>query len=338
MGDVALTTPVLIGMQAQYPDIEVLVLTRKSFFPLFTTLKGVNLFSPELKNRHKGFVGLIRLYIDISRQYKIDQVIDLHDVIRSKILRLIFRLSGIPVSVIDKGRREKRMLITGRKKIQLKHSVERYCDVFAKAGFPVTPEKNICIAQSSVGVIKALNIPDAKGEFIIGVAPFAKHKLKNWPEENMIQLLSMIAQNREVRFFLFGGKEDTERMASFHTRVPGSVNLIGKLTLEEELALMSRLDMMIAMDSSNMHMAALSGTKVISIWGGTDPLTGFGAWNQPVNYSISVPVDELNCRPCTTYGKGSCRRGDFACMIWLTPEMVFNKIESLVLSGYTVQE
>lgn len=86
---------------------------------------------------------------------------------------------------------------------------------------------------------------------------------------------------------------------------------------------------MISMDSSNMHMAALSGTKVISIWGGTDPLTGFGAWQQPDEYSIRIPVEELTCRPCTVYGKGTCRRGDFACMEWLTPEMVFEKLVNL---------
>jgi ADP-heptose:LPS heptosyltransferase len=118
-------------------------------------------------------------------------------------------------------------------------------------------------------------------------------------------------------------------MASFQTRVPGSENLVGKLNLDEELALMSRLDIMIAMDSSNMHMAALVGTKVISIWGGTDPLSGFGAWTQPPAYSISIPVDELTCRPCTTFGKGTCSRGDFACMNWLTPEIVYNKLNNL---------
>jgi ADP-heptose:LPS heptosyltransferase len=83
------------------------------------------------------------------------------------------------------------------------------------------------------------------------------------------------------------------------------------------------------MDSSNMHMAALVGTKVISIWGGTDPLSGFGAWTQPPAYSISIPVDELTCRPCTTFGKGTCSRGDFACMNWLTPEIVYNKLNNL---------
>ena len=96
---------------------------------------------------------------------------------------------------------------------------------------------------------------------------------------------------------------------------------------------MSKLDLMIAMDSSNMHMAALVGTKVISIWGGTDPFSGFSAWMQPDIFSVRIPIDELTCRPCTIYGKGECRRGDFACMNWLTPEKVFKKIEKLVLSG-----
>ena len=166
-------------------------------------------------------------------------------------------------------------------------------------------------------------------EFNIGVAPYAKHELKMWPEENMIKLLSLISENNKCRFWLFGGMEESEKLASFQTRVPGSVNLAGKLSLEEELALMSRLNVMIAMDSSNMHMAALAGTKVISIWGGTDPLSGFGAWMQPDNFFISIPVDELTCRPCTTFGKGKCRRGDFACMNWLTPEIVYNKLINL---------
>lgn len=331
MGDVALTIPVLIGMKEQYPDIEIVLLTRRSFSPFFNSIKGLKLFFPDLLSRHKGFSGLIRLYKDLSGQYEIDYVIDLHDVLRSKILRILFRLAGIPVSVIDKGRGEKRSLITGRKKQQLKHSVERYCDVFARAGFPVSPARNVCITESMDLAINKAIMPDAKAEFNIGVAPFARHKLKMWPLENMIQLLSMIAENRKVRFWLFGGNEDSEKMTSFQAKVAGSVNLIGKITLAEELVLMSKLDMMIAMDSSNMHMAALAGTKVVSIWGGTDPLSGFGAWMQPESFSISIPIDELTCRPCTIYGKGDCKRKDFACMNWLTPDMVLKKIEALGL-------
>jgi len=143
----------------------------------------------------------------------------------------------------------------------------------------------------------------------------------------MIRLLNMISDKRNVKFFLFGGGEESDLLDKFIKKVKGCTNLAGKLSLEKEIDVISRLDFMIAMDSSNMHMAALTGIKVISIWGGTDPLNGFGAWMQPEEYSIKISVDELTCRPCTIYGKGECRRGDLACMNWLTPEIVFSNIQ-----------
>jgi ADP-heptose:LPS heptosyltransferase len=333
MGDVALTTPVLKGMREQYPEVELVLLTRSAYKPFFTSISGLELFLPDLKMRHKGFAGLIRLFKDISRNSQIDHVIDLHDVLRSKILRFLFRLTGIPVAVLDKGRSEKKSLISGKKKIRLKHSVERYCDAFAKAGFPVVPSNGKWILPSVNVRLKNEFITDMKGGLNIGVAPYAKHKLKMWPESYMISLLGMISESHVCRFWFFGGIEDSDKLSVLQTKVSGSTNLSGKLSLDQELLFMSKLDLMIAMDSSNMHMAALVGIKVISIWGGTDPLAGFGAWMQPDNFSIRIPVEELTCRPCTIYGKGECKRGDFACMNWLTPEHVFQKIEKLVLAG-----
>lgn len=333
MGDVALTTPVLRGMKEQYPEIELLMLTRPVFKPFFYSI-GLEFFFPDLNNRHKGIAGLIRLFKDINRQSEIDYVIDLHDVLRSKLLRFFFRLTGVHAAVIDKGRKEKRSLISGKKKVRLKHSVERYCDVFARAGFPVIPSKDKWIVPDQGIKLKDHLISEMQEGLNIGVAPYAKHKLKMWPENNMINLLGMIAEKHKCRYWLFGGQEDSEKMTTFQEKVPGSVSLAGKLNLDEELYFMSRLDLMIAMDSSNMHMAALVGTKVISIWGGTDPLAGFSAWMQPDNFSIRIPVEELTCRPCTIYGKGNTRN-DFACMKLLTPELVFKKIEKLVLSGFS---
>ena len=337
MGDVALTIPVIRGMREQYPEVELVLLTRDAFKPFFSSITGLELFFPDLKNRHKGFRGVFRLFKDINRQSEIDYVIDLHDVLRSKILRLLFRLTGIPVSVLNKGRNEKKSLITGKKKVQLKHSVERYCDAFAKAGFPVVPSKGKWIVPSSDTILKPEFIAEIQDVLNIGVAPFAKHKLKVWPESSMVRLLLLISEKHKCKFWLFGGTEDSEKLQALQIKVPGSTNLAGNLTLDEELVFMSKLDLMIAMDSSNMHMAALSGIKVISIWGGTDPLSGFSAWMQPASFSIRIPVEELTCRPCTIYGKGECKRGDFACMNWLTPEMVCQKIEKLILSESKTQ-
>jgi len=329
MGDVALTIPVLLGMRKQYPDVETVLLTRPAFKPFFSNIDGLKLFLPDFNGRHKGLLGIIRLFKELKRQTRITYVIDLHDVLRSKILRLLFRISGVPVSVIEKGRSEKKSLIIGQKKIKLKHSLKRYCDAFSKAGFQVEPPKSPWIIPSPEALKLAGLMIANKGELNIGVAPFAKHQLKRWPEENMVRLLGIISGNHNSKFWLFGGIEESKKLAAFQERIAGSINISGKFNLDEELALMSKLDLMIAMDSSNMHMAALVGTKVISIWGGTDPLTGFGAWMQPEQYSISIPVSELTCRPCTIYGKGECSRGDFACMNWLTPEFVYLKMNDL---------
>jgi ADP-heptose:LPS heptosyltransferase len=318
-------------MSEQFPEAELLLLTRPSFKPFFSSIKGLEQFHPDLKHRHKGFSGIVRLFKDINRQSEIDYVIDLHDVLRSKILRFFFRMTGVHAAVIDKGRKEKHSLITGKKKIQLKHSVERYCDVFAKAGFPVRPSKNNSIIPPPGVKLKENYISEMSGVINVGVAPLAKHELKMWPKENMIELLDLISEKYNCRFWLFGGRDETSELTTIQTRIKNSTNLAGELTLEEELLHISKLDFMIAMDSSNMHMAALTGTKVISIWGGTDPLAGFSAWMQPDSYSIRIPVEELDCRPCTIYGKGKTRNG-FACMNMLTPDLVFKRIEKLILS------
>jgi len=331
MGDVALTTPVLRAMNTKFPETEIIMLTRSIFIPFFSSVNGVSLFTSDFNGRHKGLAGLLRLYKDIINAGKIDYVIDIHDVLRTKILRFLFRLHGIPVSVIDKGRKEKRALISGKRKLQLKHTTERYCDTFAVAGFQIEPIKRRSIFVSDAAEKKAGELLRQQAGLNIGVAPYAKHHLKMWPEENMICLLKHISEKSRVRFWLFGGGEEAGKLNIFGEKVSGSTNLAGKLSLEEQLAVMGRLDFMIAMDSSNMHMAALVGTKVISIWGGTDPLNGFGAWMQPENYSIKISVSELTCKPCTIYGKGTCRRGDLACLNWLTPEIVFSRIEKMKL-------
>lgn len=328
MGDVALTVPAIAGMRKQFPEAQIVLLTQKIFQPFFSSIPGLKFFFPDFKGRHKGLAGILNLYYDLQKTVNPDSIIDLHDVLRTKIIRTLFRFSGVPVHVIDKGRAEKKALITGRKKVYLKHSVIRYCDAFAGAGYTVEPEIKVSITPSQDDTNAANAFIEGKAGLIIGVAPFAKHRLKMWPEEYMASLLKLISGQYDCRFFLFGGKEDAERLSVFQKTVSGAVSTAGKMNLSGELALISKLDLMISMDSSNMHMAALCGTKVVSIWGGTDPMAGFSAWMQPDNFSIRIPVEELDCRPCTIYGKGTTRR-DFQCMKRLTPDIVFKRMKAL---------
>lgn len=329
MGDVALLTPVLRSVEMQYPDSEITLVTNPVFFPFFSSYANLKLFRADFKSKYPGFTGIIRLFFDLRKSGRFDYVLDLHDVLRSKMLRLLFILSGVPVITIKKGRKDKREIIAGMRKGRLMHSVERYYDVLARAGLTLNPVEGPWIRPTPETQEKTAIFISEKDLLHIGVAPFAKHGLKMWPENYMAALLEMIARRRKARFWLFGASEELPSLLALKSRIPGSEVIAGTLSLEEELALISRLSFMITMDSSNMHMASLCGTKVVSIWGGTDPVMGFGAWNQPDEYSIRIPVEELTCRPCTVFGKGKCKRGDLACMNWLTPEKVYEKLISL---------
>ena len=85
---------------------------------------------------------------------------------------------------------------------------------------------------------------------------------------------------------------------------------------------MSQLEVMISMDSSNMHLASLVGTPVVSIWGATHPYAGFMGWGQSEDNVVQV---ELDCRPCSIFGQKPCLRGDFACLNNILPETIVEK-------------
>ena len=97
--------------------------------------------------------------------------------------------------------------------------------------------------------------------------------------------------------------------------------------LQEELVLMSHLDVMVSMDSANMHLASLVHVPVVSVWGATHPYAGFMGWNQDDDMTVQV---QLPCRPCSVFGNKACYRGDMACMNRITPEMIINKVEKVL--------
>ena len=133
------------------------------------------------------------------------------------------------------------------------------------------------------------------------------------------------AADPAVKVFLFGGgKKEQEVFDTWIAKYPSIVSMIGKLNMCTELNLMSHLDVMLSMDSANMHLASLVNIPVVSIWGATHPYAGFMGWKQlPIN---TVQLD-LPCRPCSVYGQKPCWRGDYACLREIKPEEIIAKIE-----------
>jgi ADP-heptose:LPS heptosyltransferase len=326
MGDVIMTLPLLRSFAASYPDEELIFVTKKPYDRFVGDIPGVKLFLSDHHGRHKGFCGLLRAWKELRSRYKVTAVADLHDVIRSKILRLLFRMGGCRVAVIDKQRLARWKLVKGRLTGTLRHTVDRYGDVFARAGYPVTLIPGPWIKPPDKALEITASITGGKRRHLVGVAPMAKHRLKMWPVNKMAGMLRMLMGRIECTVFLFGSPGEAKSIEELAAVVPGTIPMAGKISLDEEIALISGLDLMIAMDSSNMHLAAMLGVETISVWGATHPRAGFSAWGMPDENQVQIPDTVLTCRPCTIYGRGECRRGDLACLEWLTPEMLLEKI------------
>lgn len=331
IGDVAMTIPVIHSLAVQYPQHEITVLSRSALKPLFEGLPdNVSFISADLGGRHKGFCGLNRLFSELKGM-QFDYVADLHNVLRSKYLCLRFRISGVKVASICKGRDGKRKLVARHKKslVNQKSSFRRYADVLEALGFPVLLNFSSIYGESKGDLSKIENVTGPKGsDTWIGIAPFAKHEGKIYPIELQEQVVAHFAAKENVKVFLFGGGKKEEEIFNFwKSKYSSVVPMIGKLNMSTELILMSHLDVMVSMDSANMHLASLVNIPVVSIWGATHPYAGFMGWKQlPIN---TVQLD-LPCRPCSVYGQKSCYRGDYACLREIKPEQVIAKIEGII--------
>lgn len=330
MGDVAMTVPVIHSLATQNRNIRITVVTRKRFTPMFEWMPAnVSVIGIDL-NAYNGITGLTKLYTELKKN-NFNAVADLHDVLRTKYIRTCFRLSGVKVGVIDKGRKDKKSLIGhGMDTNALPLMTERYADVFRKLlkikfdvdynGHKAVMER--FVLQSSLLDIRKFTGTKASGEKWVGIAPFAAHAQKVYPLNKMRHTAQLLLE-KGYKVFLFGaGKEESEELKTWEC--DGIKSTCGKLNgLRDELLLMTQLDLMISMDSANMHMAAMVGTDTLSIWGATHPKAGFTPYAQGDENVIQV---ELPCRPCSTYGNKPCQFGDMRCMTQIEPSRIVEKV------------
>lgn len=334
MGDVALTLPVIEGVLATNPDLEITFVSNKNFAPLFRNVPRLTFYGVNLED-YKGPGGLFKLFKELDGLQPWASVIDLHSVMRTWVLGAFFKLSGKKVYKIDKGRAEKKALVRRNNKVlkQLPHTAERYLQVFEQAGIKGYIASGSIIGKNQINGEKNFRFPpeySADKELKwIGLAPFSKHKEKEWPLEKVEALITELAATSQFQIILLGGGtveiEQLDALAGRHER---TLNLAGAFGLDEEISLIQQLDCVVAMDSFNMHLAALCNTKVVSIWGATHYFAGFGPLNNNEQFAVQTSLESLACRPCSVFGNKPCYRGDLACLNNITTEQVMAKINA----------
>ncbi len=332
MGDVALTMAALATALRHRPDLKIVMVTRPKFRPFFAHNPRITVFPCDFDGVHQGPKGLFRLFQQL-KDFRPDYILDLHQNLRTAILKTFFRLSGQKVFSLNKHRAEKKQIIQGKRFTPVKHISEQYLDVFKAAGI-VTSDLSIenltplfHTSEESKGKISDW-VRQENAESFIGIAPFAQHQGKVWPMERYERLMALLTEMFPGKKILLfgGGKSEFEVLEKVAGKHPQALSVVHRFSLEEELELISRAAFFISGDTSNMHFAALMGVKVISIWGATHTLTGFGPLFQSEENKAEVPKELLTCRPCSVYGKEPCRRGDYACLYGIEAEQVIQTL------------
>lgn len=329
MGDVAMTVPVLQAFVNQNQDVKITFISRKFFKPFFEGIPNVTFFEFDAENRHKGFLGLMRLFRDLQKR-DIDAFADLHNVLRSKIIGILFALSGKKTAIVDKGRAEKKALTRSENKIfkQLPTMFERHCKVFQELGFKIDLS-NPKFPEKAILDLKVQDLIKNQNQKLIGIAPFAQYESKVYPLDLMQQVIDQLALNSDYKILLFGGGiSEIEILNSLSLNKENVINCAGKISFEQELKLISNLDIMLSMDSANSHIAAMLGVKVITLWGATHPFAGFLPFNQPLENCLTADRNLYPKLPTSVYGN-KIIAGYNDVMRTILPSQIVSKINSV---------
>jgi len=329
LGDVAMTLPVVYNACTANPDKRFYYLTRKHPARLFInkpdnlTVLGID------TDDYKGAQGMFRLARELRRDYDIQLFLDLHNVLRTRLLAVAFGIAGIRTVTVRKGRKSKEALTRRLHKVvvQIKPMSERYRDVFYKAGIALSNDFKSVFGggRGDIAAFASVTPPKQPGEKWLAVAPFAKHKGKIYPLELLDKVIGHYAAMPEWKIFILGfGSEEERKIEELAKGRPNVVNMArAGLGMAAELSLMSWCDVMLSMDSANMHLASLVGLRAVTVWGATHPYAGFLGWRQHTSDVVQL---DMICRPCSVFGDRPCHRGDYHCLYGIPPQLIINKI------------
>lgn len=317
LGDVAMTIPAIYSVAESYPMHRFHVVTSAFCAQLF-------IGAPSNVVMHPLEQVKLRQIFRCVKPLGIDRVADLHNVNRAWCVDAYYRLHGKQVAMLDKRRWERGAVRKAHYTTPVSFT-ERYFHVFKRLGLPA----KFFFEQLPASALPSLpsELPAKGGKRWVGIAPFARYDNKTYPLEKMRQVVELLSQQENVEVFLFGGRKEAQILEQWCESSTTVHSVAGRFKMAEELALMSQLEVMVSMDSSNMHLASLVGTRVLSIWGSTSPACGFMGWRQNKCDAI---LSGCACQPCTIAGSNHCKHQDLRCLNEISPDLIVEKIKEVL--------
>lgn len=320
MGDVAMLPHTLRALMSAYPALKVTVATLPLFKPFFLGL-DVDFIDVYTQQEHRTISSMFALAREV-RAMGVDAVADVHDVWRSKSFRMAMWLHGVKTSHINKGHIEKWMRLKGGAAcaVPLKHTVIRYCDTLRDLGFEFENP------SPAVKQIRPNPMGEKSGKWV-GFAPFSAQTGKTYPLAMSHEAVRLLSATCDRLFIHSGGGSELAFAQEMEQKYPNVTTVYGRVKLDGEMDLIAYEDCVVSMDSLVMHLASLTATPVVSVWGATHPSLGYMGYG--CNLGDALQAD-MECRPCSVYGKRACRYGDYRCIHAITPQSIADKVAEIL--------
>jgi heptosyltransferase-2 len=323
IGDAIMTTPAVRTIRRNFPEARIAILAYPWVADVFRASPDVDevlLFNRDTE--HRNGLGLWRLARQLAHR-DFDLAILLQNAFKAALLAWLAR---IPVRA-GYSRDGRRPLLTNpvtiRPEIKEQHQVYYYQDLCRQLGLECGPDELFLRVAPETDKWARAFLADFQGRPVIGINPGAAYgPAKCWPVERYGALAARLSREFNAVLPVFGTAADNRTAEAIRRFAPEHViDLAGRTSLAEAMALIGLCDGFVTNDSGLMHVAAASRTPLVAIFGSTDPVaTG------PFSERAIVVRKELDCQPCL---RPRCR-ADFRCMTDITVEDVLAAVRELL--------
>ncbi|HPF58093.1 MAG TPA: glycosyltransferase family 9 protein [Candidatus Competibacteraceae bacterium] len=252
LGDVIMTTPVIMALATQFPSAKLTVLAGPKASALLEKsphIHRVVVYDKKASWREKG-----RLLREL-RKDRYDYAVDLRNTPIPWLLRCD----------------EHSPLFRHFRKTNMR---ERHWEILEMMGFdfpnpPVFQFFDEVNERTALEKLQARGIPGTNGWIV--VAPGAASEKKRWPVESFQAVLSALAARTTRAIVLVGAPDERPITEAVARGLSGTAAILcGETTINETAALLSKAALVLANDSAIMHLGFELGAPAVGIFGPTD--------------------------------------------------------------------